>query len=117
MAPSGVPLPGTCRQLVGLGGVEPPTSPLSGVRSNQLSYRPGFAHLRRSGLESLLTRGRGTNQFDSPASPALGRSRVTWTQQVTCVGTRARCLTRSFKGGDPAARSRTATLLRLHPSH
>ena len=23
----------------------------------------------------------------------------------------------SFKGGDPAARSRTATLLRLHPSH
>ena len=28
-------------ELVGLGGVEPPTSPLSGVRSNQLSYRPG----------------------------------------------------------------------------
>ena len=27
--------------LVGLGGVAPPTSPLSGVRSNQLSYRPG----------------------------------------------------------------------------
>nr|ADI18287.1 hypothetical protein [uncultured Chromatiales bacterium HF0200_41F04] len=27
--------------LVGLGGFEPPTSPLSGVRSNQLSYRPG----------------------------------------------------------------------------
>ena len=28
------------KQLVGLGGFEPPTSPLSGVRSNQLSYRP-----------------------------------------------------------------------------
>ena len=28
------------RELVGLGGFEPPTSPLSGVRSNQLSYRP-----------------------------------------------------------------------------
>ena len=28
------------RKLVGLGGFEPPTSPLSGVRSNQLSYRP-----------------------------------------------------------------------------
>ena len=27
-------------ELVGLGGFEPPTSPLSGVRSNQLSYRP-----------------------------------------------------------------------------
>jgi hypothetical protein len=29
-------------KLVGLGGFEPPTSPLSGVRSNQLSYRPNF---------------------------------------------------------------------------
>jgi hypothetical protein len=26
--------------MVGLGGLEPPTSPLSGVRSNRLSYRP-----------------------------------------------------------------------------
>ena len=32
-----------CRILVGLGGFEPPTSPLSGVRSNHLSYRPGVA--------------------------------------------------------------------------
>ena len=28
--------------MVGLGGFEPPTSPLSGVRSNQLSYRPRY---------------------------------------------------------------------------
>src|SRR5690606_9679844 len=30
----------SCGILVGLGGLEPPTSPLSGVRSNHLSYRP-----------------------------------------------------------------------------
>ena len=29
-------------KLVGLGRLELPTSPLSGVRSNQLSYRPGL---------------------------------------------------------------------------
>ncbi len=32
--------------LVGLGRVELPTSPLSGVRSNQLSYRPAAGTLR-----------------------------------------------------------------------
>ena len=29
-----------CKMLVGLSGLEPPTSRLSGVRSNRLSYRP-----------------------------------------------------------------------------
>ena len=33
---------GEGQKLVGLGGLEPPTSPLSGVRSNHLSYRPNF---------------------------------------------------------------------------
>ncbi len=28
------------REVVGLSGLEPPTSPLSGVRSNHLSYKP-----------------------------------------------------------------------------
>ena len=38
------------RSVVGLGGLEPPTSRLSGVRSNQLSYRPtpSAMSLRRS---------------------------------------------------------------------
>ena len=31
--------------LVGLGRFELPTSPLSGVRSNQLSYRPAVGEL------------------------------------------------------------------------
>ena len=34
------------RDMVGLGRFELPTSPLSGVRSSQLSYRPGLAGAR-----------------------------------------------------------------------
>ena len=33
-----------------------------------------------------------------------------------CSSTRCRLIAYSFKGGDPAARSRTATLLRLNPN-
>jgi hypothetical protein len=36
------------QKLVGLGRFELPTSPLSGVRSNQLSYRPNFGLLLSS---------------------------------------------------------------------
>ena len=35
-------------EMVGLGGLEPPASPLSGVRSNHLSYRPK-SRARRGG--------------------------------------------------------------------
>ena len=37
------PTSGACAEMVGLGRFELPTSPLSGVRSNQLSYRPVLA--------------------------------------------------------------------------
>jgi hypothetical protein len=37
--------------LVGLAGVEPATSPLSGVRSNRLSYRPKQTRARRPAVE------------------------------------------------------------------
>ncbi len=36
------------KQLVGLGRFELPTSPLSGVRSNQLSYRPKISHINQT---------------------------------------------------------------------
>jgi hypothetical protein len=42
--------------MVGLGGFEPPTSRLSGVRSNQLSYRPkaiALVHLGRMLVELI----------------------------------------------------------------
>ena len=75
----------TAPLVVGLGGLEPPTSPLSGVRSNRLSYRP---------------------KLTGPLN------------QTICVGAcRQRIFTFTLKGGDPAAGSPTATLLRLHPSH
>jgi hypothetical protein len=75
---------GPVTKMVGLGGLEPPTSPLSGVRSNHLSYRPRPDHVVE--CRKLV---RTPDGADSSCS----------------------------KGGDPAAPSDTATLLRLHPSH
>ncbi len=45
-----VTAPAIKRRLVGLDGLEPSTSRLSGVRSNHLSYRPdtGSDHSRRT---------------------------------------------------------------------
>ncbi len=68
---------------MGLGRLELPTSRLSGVRSNHLSYKP------LNGLPPDILRG--------------------------YVGSNLYCFV-SLKGGDPAAGSPTATLLRLRPS-
>ncbi len=46
------PLWSVHRKVVGLGRFELPTSPLSGVRSNQLSYRPGCRPGFRSASQS-----------------------------------------------------------------
>ena len=40
---------------VGLSGLEPPTSRLSGVRSNQLSYKPILKSFDFSGDEEILS--------------------------------------------------------------
>lgn len=60
--------PRTGAVLVGLGGLEPPTSPLSGVRSDQLSYRPE------------LTKG------FHPSGPSPDRSMLFTTGQIICCG-------------------------------
>src|SRR5690554_689378 len=78
-------------ELVGLGRFELPTSPLSGVRSNQLSYRP--------------------NRLGQPVT--LVARLQTFSPSIAESSNSCGCL----KCGDPAAGSPTATLLRLHPSH
>ena len=78
--------------LVGLVGLEPTTPALSRRCSNQLSYRP-------------ITR----LQY-------LNTAILCFFQQPISVDVQQSC--DSFqKGGDPAAPSDTATLLRLHPSY
>ena len=76
--------------VVGAHGLGPWTSSLSETRSNQLSYAPGSPGDAPSGD--------GTAQRGAPglAPPSGGPA--------------------PGKGGDPAAGSPTATLLRLHPS-
>ena len=104
------------RILVGLGGLEPPTSPLSGVRSNHLSYRP-------NACDCLKLGGADRDRTDDPLLAKQVLSQLSYSpvgifldMQVSCVDALGGF--KSFsKGGDPAAPSDTATLLRLHPSH
>jgi hypothetical protein len=57
--------------LVGLGGLEPPTSPLSGVRSNHLSYRPRNSHIATRHVKLSLSISRLDNSCEHlPASCA-----------------------------------------------
>jgi hypothetical protein len=80
--------------MVGLGGLEPPASPLSGVRSNHLSYRPKAVAIARPG-------GASRDRTDDPllAKQVLSQlsygpvkrteddhSAVLLWMQVTCAG-------------------------------
>ena len=56
-------------ELVGLGRIELPTSPLSGVRSSQLSYRPKFGGAGRDRTGDLLNANQALSQLSY--SPGL----------------------------------------------
>ena len=80
--------------------------------------RPGSRHAR-NGCAARPTKaiqpGVNTGGIGpAPASRSL-RAQNASSGQVSCVGARRR--SDHSKGGDPAAPSDTATLLRLHPSH
>ena len=68
---------------MGLGRVELPTSPLSGVRSNHLSYRPGRARLLAHHLAGV-----NKNLSLVPGLRAFAPLRLAnfWILQVSCVG-------------------------------
>ena len=53
--------------VVGLSGLEPPTSRLSGVRSNRLSYKPIFPAFR------LFPQAFGGDKRDRTADPLLAK--------------------------------------------
>src|ERR1700730_8534026 len=57
--------------MVGLGRIELPTSPLSGVRSSQLSYRPKFGGAGRDRTGDLLNANQALSQL-SYSPPDLG---------------------------------------------
>ena len=58
-------------QVVGLGGLEPPTSRLSGVRSNHLSYKPML--VSASGRRFRLPTPCGGDEEDRTPDPLLAR--------------------------------------------
>ena len=127
--------------MVGLSGLEPPTSRLSGVRSNRLSYKPilpfGLSLYQTLLCNLSIT---GGDMRDRTADPLLAKqvlSQLSYTPISSFLKVLFRTLKikqrfKSFrnsdlgfrnlfqitleKGGDPAAPSDTATLLRLHPS-
>ena len=113
--------------MVGLGGLEPPASPLSGVRSNHLSYRPRDRAPEPTpaslepGPEAAVDEESGHGWpvlIFALRNRTLRKATSSREVQVSCVDVLREDSRRHFlKGGDPAAPSDTATLLRLHPSH
>ena len=130
------PLP---KRVVGSNGLGPSTSRLSGVCSNQLSYEPMCGGGNRIRTDDPLLAGQVLYQLSytpilfanlslcenkcSPFKEACFLLKMN--KKETFISDRLRngqivqlaIRLFSLKGGDPAAPSDTATLLRLHPSH
>ena len=78
--------------MVGLGRLELPTSPLSGVRSNQLSYRPiknsGNGGAKRDRTADLLDANQALSQLSySPNSLKPFKHQHHQSDQAICVST------------------------------
>ena len=116
--------------MVGQEGLEPSTPSLSGMYSNQLSYCPKLSSLgaRNPRLKSKRLTSIDnlkkiyhinvslflTNEFikiKKTKKMKKASSILTFSLQIFIYNQDP------LKGGDPAAGSPTATLLRLHPSH
>ena len=87
--------------MVGVPGLEPGTSPLSGVHSNQLSYTPLIVNLSNLSKQSILDL---SLLYFLVYRLFLEADIVRYPPLIL------------LKGGDPTAGSPTVTLLRLHPS-
>jgi len=68
--------------MVGLGGLEPPTSPLSGARSNHLSYRP----------KDLRSGGADRDRTGDPRVANAVLSQLSYSPVGTCFFWICRCL-------------------------
>ena len=100
--------------LVGLVGLEPTTPALSRRCSNQLSYRP-VAYAAIDPDQHRYTKYPGCRHHTLSTALTLPFALRAVSKQPMSVSAKSQA---SFqKGGDPAAPSDTATLLRLHPSH
>src|SRR5260370_36875912 len=67
--------------MVGLGGLEPPTSPLSGARSSHLSYRP-----KSRNNFKILTGGQGPAQLQPLSTRRFGEKFSSYCTKPTLGG-------------------------------
>ena len=106
--------------MVGLVGLEPTTPALSRRCSNQLSYRPKpVAWPPRTQDESRIAGDilPTTDKCERLNLRASDLDHLPRMQHLASQATTPDGVAIFQKGGDPAAPSDTATLLRLHPSH